>query len=465
MRGIDAAFLHNETRSTPWHIVGVLVLDPSDAPKGFDTSLLRRVITERLDRVEAFRRRVIDVRGAWSVPHWVLDRTVDVTRHVQRAAVPGATGLAALAELAAQTAQVALPRDQPLWQMQVLEDLGDGRVGLVAKVHHSVMDGAAAVGVLGALFDVEPIPPADDTVPSLESRTSQGVGIGQVARTIARMPVAVARSATYLPGAAVGFVRSLRDAGRSVTLPLTAPRTSLNRSITPTRSVSLSTVSLLDVRDVTQGFAVTVNDVAMAVCAGALRRWLESAGQLPDRPLVVAVPVAVRGTTRHLTGNRVSVLFVNLPTHLASPLDRLEVVRDQMRDAKATHRDLGPQTLGVLAEAAPWNVLGMLFHAYSNLGLASRLPTPVNLVVSNVPGPEIPVYCGGARLVGLYPLGPILDGAALNITMVSCDDDLDIGIVTCPDVAPGPVDELAAACRASLEELVALARVPPRDQP
>jgi WS/DGAT/MGAT family acyltransferase len=327
------------------------------------------------------------------------------------------------------------------------------------------MDGAAAVGVLGALFDVEPIPPADDTVPSLESRTSEGVGIGQAARTIARMPLAVVRSATSLPGAAVGFVRSLRDAGRSVTLPLTAPRTSLNRSITPARSVSLSTVSLPDVREVTQAFGVTVNDVAMAVCAGALRRWLERAGELPDRPLVAAVPVAVRGTTRRMTGNRVSVLFANLPTHLASPFDRLQAVRDQMRDAKATLRDLGPQTLGVLADAAPWNVVGVLFRAYSNLGLANRLPPPINLVVSNVPGPEVPVYCGGARLVGLYPLGPILDGAALNITMVSCDDDLDIGIVTCPDVAPGSVDELAAACRVSLEELVALARVPPRDQP
>ncbi len=126
MRGVDAAFLHNETRSTPWHIVGVLVLDGSTAPDGFDTAVLRQVISDRLEQVEAFRRRVVDVRGALSVPHWVLDRTVDVTRHVQRASVPGFTGLAALAQLAAQTAQIALPRDRPLWQIEVLEDIGDG---------------------------------------------------------------------------------------------------------------------------------------------------------------------------------------------------------------------------------------------------------------------------------------------------------------------------------------------------
>jgi len=456
--GIDAAFLHNETRSTPWHIVGVLVFDPSTASEGFDTGVLRSVISERLDQVEAFRRRVVDVSGALSVPHWVLDRTVDVTRHVQRAGVPGVTGLAALAELAAQSAQIALPRDRPLWQMQVIEDIGDGRVGVVAKVHHSVMDGSAAVGVLGALFDLEPVAPTDDSVQRTDPPRSRGLGFGQLAATLARMPVTAARTARHLPSAAAGLVRALRDVGRTVTLPLSAPRTSLNRSISSARSVSLTTVPLADVREVTRAFGLTVNDVAIAVCAGALRTWLDGAGELPDKPLVAAVPVAVGGRGGHMTGNRVSVLFAALPTHLADPAERLDAARDTMRDAKATHRDVGPNTLGELAEAAPWNVLGLLFRAYSNLGLASRLPTAVNLVVSNVSGPDIPVYCGGARLVGMYPLGPIFDGAALNITVVSCDDDVDIGIVTCPDVAPASVDELGGACRTALAELVALAR-------
>jgi WS/DGAT/MGAT family acyltransferase len=461
--GMDAAFLHNETRSTPWHIVGVLVLDPSTAPAGFDTAVMRRVVSDRLDQVEAFRRRVVDVRGALSVPHWVLDRTVDVTRHVQRAAVPGVTGLAALAEIAAQTAQVALPRDRPLWQIQVLEDIGDGRVGLVAKVHHSVMDGAAAVGVLGALLDLAPTAPTDDRVKQDPESRSQGLSIGAAVRTVARFPVAVARSAASVPSAAAGFLHALRATGRTVTLPMAAPRTSLNRSITSARSVALTTVPLVDVREVTEAFGLTVNDVAMAMCAGALRSWLAHAGELPDKPLVAAVPVAVGGKGGHMTGNRVSVLFVALPTHLADPAERLDAMRDQMRDAKATHRDVGANTLGALAEAAPWNVIGLLFRAYSDLGLASRLPTAVNLVVSNVPGPDIPVFCGGARLVGLYPLGPILDGAALNVTVASCDDDVDIGIVTCPDVAPGLVGDLAEAFADELATLVALARVPPTE--
>jgi diacylglycerol O-acyltransferase / wax synthase len=191
------------------------------------------------------------------------------------------------------------------------------------------------------------------------------------------------------------------------------------------------------------------------VCAGALRKWLLDGEELPNRPLIAAVPVALRGK-EHGAGNQLSVMFAALPTHLADARERLDFVDHGMRDAKATHADVSPRTLGALAEAMPWNLLGLLFRAYSDLGLASRLPPAVNLVVSNVPGPPVPVYCGGARLVGLYALGPIFDGTGLNITFTSCADDVDVGIVACPDVTPslaGLVDAFGEA----LAELVALA--------
>ncbi|MCJ7438867.1 MAG: wax ester/triacylglycerol synthase family O-acyltransferase, partial [Acidimicrobiia bacterium] len=359
----------------------------------------------------------------------------------------------------AETARFPLPRDRPLWQMDVVEDLGDGTVGVVAKVHHSIMDGTAAVGILGSLFDLEPVA-ADAKAPDQHApAAAQGLGLGQAVRAVARTPVAAARAATRVPGFAVGFVRALRDAGRSVTLPMSAPRTALNRSITATRAVALTTVPFADVREVAESFDVKINDVVMAVCAGALRTWLRDAGDLPDRPLVAAVPVAVGGGSAHRSGNRVSVMFAALPTDLADPRARIDAVRTEMRDAKATLADVGPHTLGAVAEALPWNVVGLLFRAYSDLGLANRLPPAVNLMISNVPGPPVPVYCGGARLKGLYALGPIFDGAALNITVATCGDDVDVGIVTCPDVAP-PAEALTAAIHDSLAELVALARVP-----
>jgi WS/DGAT/MGAT family acyltransferase len=244
-----------------------------------------------------------------------------------------------------------------------------------------------------------------------------------------------------------------------VTLPLTGPRTSLNRSITARRSVALTTLPLADVREVADTFGLTINDVIVSTCTGALRSWLHDAGELPTRPLVAAIPVAVRGGGDHRTGNRVSVVFSALPTHLADPAERIDAVRRGMRDAKATHADIRPQTLGALAEAAPWNLLGLMFRVYSDLGLANVLPPAVNLVLSNVPGPPVPVFLGGARLEGLYALGPIFDGAALNVTVTTCNDDVDVGIVTCPDVAP-PLEALVPAFEESLAELVALARVP-----
>jgi WS/DGAT/MGAT family acyltransferase len=323
------------------------------------------------------------------------------------------------------------------------------------------MDGAAAVGILGALFDLEPAAPPPQVVDTTPPPAARGLGVRPALRTIGRMPAVTARTAAQVPRAAAGFLHALREAGRSVTLPLSAPRTSLNRAITPRRSVALTALPLADVREVATTFGLKLNDVILAICTGALRTWLHDAGELPTRPLVAAVPVAVPGADEHRSGNRISVLFAALPTQLANTAERLEAIRREMLDAKATHADVRPETLGALAEAAPWNALGLAFRAYSGLRLANRLPPAVNLVVSNVPGPQVPVYCGGARLVGLYALGPIFDGAALNLTFSTCDDDLDVGIVSCPDVAP-PLDDLVTALKASLGELVALARVPPR---
>jgi diacylglycerol O-acyltransferase / wax synthase len=460
VRGIDAAFLHNETRSTPWQIFGVLLFDPSTADHGFDRDVVARVIADRLDQIDAFRRRVVDVPGALSLPHWVVDDEVDLEHHVRAMELPNGSGVGALADAIGSLAVGPLPRDRPLWQMHVVSDAGEGRAAILAKVHHSIMDGAAAVGILGALFDLEARPPptaaAIDSEPSEREPEPQVLDTGSIVRRLARMPAAAVRTALHVPSAGIGFVRALRDAGRYVTLPLTGPRTRFNGSITAKRAVALGTLPLADVREVADAFDLKINDVLMTVCAGALRSWLHDAAELPKRPLVAAVPVAIP-EQEHRSGNRVSVLFASLPTHLEDPMARIEFVQRGMRDAKATHEDVDPQTLGTIAESLPWNVVGLLFRAYSDLGLANRLPPAVNLVVSNVPGPPVPVFCGGAKLVGLYPLGPIFDGAGLNVTFASCLDEVNVGVVTCPDVAP-PLDGLLPAFRSALQELLSIAR-------
>jgi WS/DGAT/MGAT family acyltransferase len=458
LHGIDAAFLASESRTTHWHIVGALVLDPSTAPRKLDTKGVREVVAERLPRVDALRRRVIDLPFPFSIPHWTISRPVevDLDHHVRRADLPPGASMHALAQLTAELAEGSLPRNKPLWEMVVVEDMADGNVAIVAKVHHSLVDGIAAMGIIGALFDLEPTPPVATIPEAFQAPRQRGLSVGRVFSRIASQPSRVVRATGRAAGTVVGYARAVSK--HSATLPLTAPRMGMSRSISTRRAVSFVSVPLLELKAVRKAFGATLNDVVMAVCAGALRRWLQSAGDLPDRALVAAVPVSVAGRVAGAAasaGNQVSVLFATLPTELDDPLARLEAVKGGMSGAKKAHAALGPSTLGHIADAAPWNLLGLLFRAYSDLGLANRLPPAVNLILSNVPGPPVPLYIGGAKLVALFPLGPIFDGAALNVTVASCEGEVGFGFLGCPDVLP-PLDDLAAEVPRALAELSAL---------
>jgi hypothetical protein len=276
------------------------------------------------------------------------------------------------------------------------------------------------------------------------------------ARTFADQPAHVARAVTRLTSTSWRIIQKVARRESAGTLPLTAPRTRLSSSISARRAASFATIDVDSVKEVRRAFGVTFNDVVVAVAAGVVREWLASVDDLPDRPLVAAIPTSVRGTTDATSGNAVSSLFGALPTHLDDPAARVRFVAQEMPAAKAFHEELGPHTLGSLATVAPWNLAATLFRAYSNLGLANRLPPAVNLVLTSVPGPPVPLYCAGAKLVDLFPLGPIFDGAALNVTAVSYTDRVCFGFLVCPDVVP-PVQDLADAVPRALDALVAAA--------
>jgi len=467
--GLDAGFLHTETRSTHWHVLGVVLLDDSGAPEPFDAEMLRRVLAERLDRVEVLRRRVIDTALGISQPQWQLT-DVDLDEHVKGVTLPPEAGLAELAALAGDIGSRPLPRDRPLWEFTVVDGLADGHRAIVAKIHHSLVDGVAAVGVLGAIFDSEPHVPPRRHGCAGQHASSPGrfEPITSTARTVVDQPAVIARAATRLLRTAWQVARRLRRGEDHATLPLTAPRVCLSRSITSARAASFAVVAIDAVNEVRRAFGVTFNDVAVAITAGVIRRWLLAAGSLPDRPLVAAVPTSVRAGTGATAGNEVSTLFAALPTNLADPGERLRFVAREMPGAKAFHEELGARTIGTLAMVAPWHLLALLFRAYSSLGLADRLPPAVNLVLTSVPGPTIPLYCGGARMDALFPLGPIFDGAALNVTVISYTDKVCIGFLTCPDVCP-PVEHLADAVPDVVDEMAAAAHeldlTTPRKEP
>jgi WS/DGAT/MGAT family acyltransferase len=360
--------------------------------------------------------------------------------------------------MVAQIAAVPLDRSRPLWEMWVLEGLAEGRFALVVKLHHATLDGVAGVEQMVAFFDLEPVVEhGEPTLPEPEAPPSE-------LELLTHAAVSRARSllrAIPLAARTAGSVRAVRDARRDTeagvaATPLVTPRTPLNDALTPARRVAFARLPLDDIKQVKGALAgATVNDVVLAVCAGALRRYLDGRGELPDSPLVAACPVDVRSEAQlGQTGNRVSAMFCHLPTDVADPTERLVAAHRASLVAKEEHGRFDPEVLQGWTEVADPTITPLLMDLYSRAGGAARHRPPVNLVISNVVGPPMPLYLAGAELVRAYPLGQLLEGIGLNITVMSYRDAIDLGFLGAGDLV-ADLDDLAAAVPDALAELVA----------
>ncbi|MFM7617133.1 MAG: WS/DGAT/MGAT family O-acyltransferase [Actinomycetes bacterium] len=461
LSGLDAAFLALETPADHMHVMAVAVLDPRTSPGGFTAATVKRLVEERLPNIPAFRRRIVEVPFNLHHPLWVEDPDFDLDYHVRQMAVIAPGGTRELAALVGDIASWPLDRTRPLWQLWVVEGLEDGNVGLIAKVHHSAIDGAAGVDVLAQLVDLEPVQPAvdrDDLEPWRPDRVPSDIEmiVGSMV-SIAKRPVQMARAGLHLTRGLVRLGQRAREGSMSGgAAPFTAPRLTWNGSITPHRKVAFATISLADVKEVKDAFGVTVNDVVLAMVAGSLRRYLEARDELPDRPLVAVVPTNERTeSTRGVVGNVVSAMFASLPSEQADPVARLAAVAESMSVAKQTHKDIGGTLLGEWAEVATAPILHNGIQLYRRF--ADRVRPIHNLVISNVPGPPVPVYMAGAQVVSLVPMGPIFDGAGLNVTVLSYLDRVDVGFMACRETVPG-VWGMATAVPDAMAELVAAAR-------
>jgi diacylglycerol O-acyltransferase / wax synthase len=456
LTGLDAAFLALETPSIHMHVMATMVLDPSDAPGGFTVDSMRKLIAERLPRLEPFRRRVVDVPFGLHHPVWVEDPDFDLDYHVRRAALPAPGGSDELAELTAEIAGRPLDRRRPLWELWVVEGLEHGYVAVIAKMHHAAIDGVLGVDLMTEIFDLEQHPPPKsppEHVPAPERVPSDAELLVGAMTSIARQPLRAYRAVRNATRSAVRVIQRFRSEPVSAGVPLTAPPSPLNGVLTPHRRVAFASVPLADVKEVKQAFGVTVNDVVLAVCAGALRRYLELRGAVPDKALLAAIPASVRTEDqRGGIGNRVSAMFATLATQLDDPVDRLFAAREVMSGAKQVHEDIGGDTLHEWAEVAAPVLFSRGMRLYERV-LEGRHPPIINLIVSNVPGPSFPLYCAGARLVSLFPLGPLLAGTGLNITVLSYLDSVGFGLIGCREIVPN-IGEIAAAVPDALAELL-----------
>jgi WS/DGAT/MGAT family acyltransferase len=463
LSGLDAAFLALETPTAHMHILGVAVLDPH-SPSGFSYERVRELFEARLHLVPPFRRRVVEVPLGLNNPVWIEDPDFDLDFHLRRAALPAPGSGRELTAFVAEVASRPLDRARPLWEAYVVEGLERGHYAFVAKLHHSMIDGVSGVEILARLFDLAPdadLVPADpdpnpDWHPDHVPSDLEMLGYGAFA--LAKRPLKTVRAMRNLGRGVVRAVRRARDTALQVTLPLTAPRLSMNRTITPHRIVSFSSVSLDDVKAAKNALGVTVNDVVLAVAAGALRSYLDRRDELPDRALVAAIPTSVRAEGTPEFGNRVSSMFASLPVEIDDPIERVRAVARSMLGAKGVHEEVGGSTLEEWAELTAPIIFSRAIRVYGRLRLAERIRPAVNLVVSNVPGPPFPIYFAGARLVALHPLGPIFDDLGLNLTVISYLDHVDFGFIGCRELVPD-ADDLAARVPEAMAELLKAAEV------
>ena len=491
LNGMDANFLNMETDTVFGHVSSMTIFEPLPGSNGAGLDVTKRTIMSRIDRLAPYRRRLVTVPFGLDLPYWVEDPDFDIDYHVRHHAVPPPGTPEQVGEVVSRIIARPLDRNRPLWELYVIEGLENGRyIAHLNKIHHAAIDGAAGVLLLGTLLDEEPdaVPEAVDYEWPVEAIPTQAdllrITAGQYLRRpekLVRLSVHAARSvaaSTQNPGLAAfaeqlarplpgplgeqlrNRLRGQRPAEDELPeLPnRAAPRTPFNKTISGHRRFAYTTIPLAHARDIRRAFDVTFNDVVMAVCSGTLRRYLQLHDALPEQPLLAMVPISVRsGNEDDIYENRVSGLVCELATDEPDPLKRLKRIGARMNQAKERFDPVSADALQDFTRFTPPAVAAQATRLMSRLRLADRMDPPVNVTISNVPGPNHPLYSAGAELKHFYPVSTIADGGGLNLTVQSYNGNLDFGFVADRDLVPD-LWTMIDLLHESFAELHALAR-------
>lgn len=443
MAPIDSLFLTAESREHPLHVGALQLFAP---PAGAGRNFVRetyRAMLECDDVAPIFRKRPMGLHGAFTNLAWSSDKEVDLDYHVRRSGLPAPGRVRELLELISRLHANLLDRHHPLWETHVIEGLKDGRFAIYSKMHHALIDGVSGLALMRQSLptnaaDTE-VRAAWSPVPTRAAgdRNRQGL-LGQLGGMLGSVA-----------GLAPSTLRLARSAllEQQSTLPFGAPRTMLNVPVGGARRCAAQSWELDRAMAVKDTAGVSLNDVVLAMCAGALRAYLDDNDALPNAPLVAMVPVSLRHDQESLGGNMVGAVLCNLATHLDDPAQRLDAIHSSMRGNKKVLSQL-PR-----AQALALSMLLLSPAALNTLpGLAKATPPPFNVCISNVPGVREPRYFNGARLVGNYPMSLALNGQALNITLTNTADSLDFGLVGCRRSVPH-LQRMLGHLETSLKEL------------
>lgn len=460
LSGLDASFLYMETASTFGHVSGLGIYE-RPSPDFDPLQATRDRFGALVGLAEPMRRRLVEVPFQLDHPYWIEDRDFELDFHVRHLTLDAPGNEEQLADEVARIVGRPMDRSRPLWEVYVIDGLEQRRWAMLTKTHHATVDGAAGVLLLGMLLDTDANAPAPEAVEwNREQPPSQGELIQKTLQRLAVNPVKGMRtqlrlvrnladalgvtSVSRMATQARDVIKSLAgrnnsqatDSERRVQLPITpAPSTPWNKPITAKRGFAMRTAQLDTIKSIKNATGGTVNDVVMAICAGALRQYLLEHDALPDKPLRAMVPVSIRtGTEADPWTNRVSSIVADLPTNCADPLQRVALCREAMVAAKRQFDLVPANTLSDVAQTASPVVATAALRLVSRM--AGRINLPANVTISNVPGPRQPLYFAGARLESYIPVSIVTDGMGLNITVHSYLDQLEFGIIAAAELVP-----------------------------
>ena len=458
LSGTDALFLSMEQPNWHQHIGGLTIIDRSEAP-GFGFLAMRQLMLDRMALTPKFMWKLHQVPLNLDLPIWVDDDDFDVDNHLHHVALPAPGGDAELATLTGKILSRQLDRRRPLWDLWFVEGLPNDRVAFVSKFHHCLLDGMSGASLATVLFDFAPdadppeIPP-DDEIERAGPAPSDAELLARASVPALATPL---KLTNYLArGARRGATMfSMAREGVGV-VPQDVPTTVFNGSVGPKRRLAFCSVAMDDVKAVKNHYEVKVNDVVLAICAGALRRYLEERGELPDRPLLTGVPVSTREDDDGSYDNKLANMIVSLATDVDDPGERLRAIHESSMGAKELTAAVRAHQIPSMGEVVPPAVLNVAVQTIAASGLISILPTAMNTIISNVPGPPFPLYIGGARVTGIFSASIIAETMGLNITLFSYMDRLDFGLMVDPEVVPDPWT-IADGFHDALAELMAAA--------
>src|ERR1700756_3874865 len=431
LSGLDAFFLYLETPTQPLNVCCILELDTSTMPGGYTFGRFRTALAKRVKALPEFRMKLADTQLNPDHPVWVDDEDSQLRPPRPRVGVPAPGGRRNLAEICGHIAGLPLDRDQPLWEMWVIEGgARDDALAVMLKVHHAVVDGVAGANLLAQLCGLEPDAPPPQPVRGAGSGSSLQITASGL-KGFAFRPL---RLATVVPATMLTLMQTLLRAreGRTMAAPFSAPRTRFNAPFSRHRNIAYTQLDMRDVKRVKNRFGVTINDVVVSLCSGVLRRCLLERGELPDTPLVATVPVSVHDKSDRPGRNQTTWMFCRLDSQISDPAERVRKTASGNTAAKDHTAAMGPTLLH------DWTQFGGPTMFGTAMRILPRIPhSPVyNLILSNVPGPQAQLYFLGCKVDTMHPLGPVIGGAGLNITVMSLNGELGVGIIACPDLVP-----------------------------